>query len=47
MCVKYVVVLFMFILLLSWVGIMIFQFCNLNFGGNLNNGVFLLNSVQV
>ncbi|WP_289483921.1 curli assembly protein CsgF, partial [Enterobacter sp. E105B] len=31
---------------LSWGGNMTFQFRNPNFGGNPNNGAFLLNSAQ-
>ncbi|BCG09970.1 MULTISPECIES: curli production assembly/transport protein CsgF [Buttiauxella] len=31
---------------LSWAGSMTFQFTNPNFGGNPNNGSFLLNSAQ-
>lgn len=31
---------------LSWAGNMTFQFRNPNFGGNPNNGAFLLNSAQ-
>ncbi|SUX74411.1 curli assembly protein CsgF [Citrobacter freundii] len=31
---------------LSWAGNMTFQFRNPNFGGNPNNGSFLLNSAQ-
>lgn len=36
----------MFIAPLSWGGNMTFQFRNPNFGGNPNNGAFLLNSAQ-
>ncbi|HIB9323598.1 TPA: curli production assembly/transport protein CsgF, partial [Escherichia coli] len=40
------VVLLMLISPLSWAGTMTFQFRNPNFGGNPNNGAFLLNSAQ-
>lgn len=38
--------LFMLVAPLSWAGNMTFQFRNPNFGGNPNNGAFLLNSAQ-
>ena len=44
MRVKHAVVLLMLISPLSWAGTMTFQFRNPNFGGNPNNGAFLLNS---
>ena len=47
MRVKHAVVLLMLISPLSWAGTMTFQFRNPNFGGNPNNGAFLLNSAQV
>lgn len=31
---------------LAWGGNMVFQFVNPNFGGNPNNGAYLLNSAQ-
>lgn len=40
------VTLLMLIAPLSWAGNMTFQFRNPNFGGNPNNGAFLLNSAQ-
>ena len=43
MRVKHAVVLLMLISPLSWAGTMTFQFRNPNFGGNPNNGAFLLN----
>ena len=46
MRVKHAVVLLMLISPLSWAGTMTFQFRNPNFGGNPNNGAFLLNSAQ-
>ena len=46
MRVKHAVVLLMLISPLSWAGSMTFQFRNPNFGGNPNNGAFLLNSAQ-
>lgn len=46
MRVKHAVVLLMLISQLSWAGNMTFQFRNPNFGGNPNNGSFLLNSAQ-
>ena len=46
MRVKHAVVLLMLISPLSWAGNMTFQFRNPNFGGNPNNGAFLLNSAQ-
>lgn len=46
MRVKHAVVLLMLISPLSWAGNMTFQFRNPNFGGNPNNGSFLLNSAQ-
>lgn len=46
MRVKHAVVLLMIISPLSWAGNMTFQFRNPNFGGNPNNGAFLLNSAQ-
>ena len=46
MRVKHAVVLLMLISSLSWAGNMTFQFRNPNFGGNPNNGSFLLNSAQ-
>ena len=42
MRVKHAVVLLMLISPLSWAGTMTFQFRNPNFGGNPNNGAFLL-----
>lgn len=46
MRVKHAVVLLMLISPLSWAGTMTFQFRNPNFGGNPNNGAFLLNSAR-
>ncbi|MDN8599818.1 MULTISPECIES: curli production assembly/transport protein CsgF [Citrobacter] len=46
MRVKHAVVILMIISPLSWAGNMTFQFRNPNFGGNPNNGAFLLNSAQ-
>lgn len=46
MRVKHAVVLLMLISPLSWAGNMTFQFRNPNFGGNPNNGSFLLNSAR-
>lgn len=46
MRVKHAVVLLMLISPLSWAGNMTFRFRNPNFGGNPNNGAFLLNSAQ-
>ncbi|MDA8480940.1 curli production assembly/transport protein CsgF [Citrobacter sp. Awk 4] len=46
MRIKHAVVLLMIISPLSWAGNMTFQFRNPNFGGNPNNGAFLLNSAQ-
>ncbi|MGK3717187.1 curli assembly protein CsgF, partial [Escherichia coli] len=46
MRVKHAVVLLMLISPLSWAGSKTFQFRNPNFGGNPNNGAFLLNSAQ-
>jgi len=40
------VTLLMLVAPLSWAGNMTFQFRNPNFGGNPNNGAFLLNSAQ-
>lgn len=40
------VISLMLIAPLSWAGNMTFQFRNPNFGGNPNNGAFLLNSAQ-
>ncbi|MGL4723567.1 MAG: curli production assembly/transport protein CsgF [Scandinavium sp.] len=40
------VVLLAFITPASWAGNMVFQFVNPNFGGNPNNGSFLLNEAQ-
>ncbi|MTH46587.1 hypothetical protein GJV78_10055 [Escherichia alba] len=47
MRINHAVVALMLISPLGWAGNMTFQFRNLNFGGNPNNGAFLLNSVQV
>jgi curli production assembly/transport component CsgF len=46
MRIAYAVIPFMLIAPLSWAGQMTFQFRNPNFGGNPNNGAFLLNSAQ-
>lgn len=46
MRVVHAVVALMLIPSLSWAGNMTFQFRNPNFGGNPNNGSFLLNSAQ-
>lgn len=46
MRVKHAVVLLMLFSPLTWAGNMTFQFRNPNFGGNPNNGSFLLNSAQ-
>lgn len=46
MRVKHAVVMLMLISPLSEAGNMTFQFRNPNFGGNPNNGAFLLNSAQ-
>ncbi|HEX4499925.1 MAG TPA: curli production assembly/transport protein CsgF [Scandinavium sp.] len=40
------VALLAFITPASWAGNMVFQFVNPNFGGNPNNGAFLLNEAQ-
>jgi curli production assembly/transport component CsgF len=40
------VALLAFIAPASWAGNMVFQFVNPNFGGNPNNGAFLLNEAQ-
>ncbi|MGK9171622.1 curli production assembly/transport protein CsgF [Yokenella regensburgei] len=40
------ITLLMLVAPLSWAGNMTFQFRNPNFGGNPNNGSFLLNSAQ-
>jgi curli production assembly/transport component CsgF len=46
MRIAYAVVSIMLITPLSWAGNMTFQFRNPNFGGNPNNGAFLLNEAQ-
>lgn len=46
MRITYAVISLMLITPLSWAGQMTFQFRNPNFGGNPNNGAFLLNSAQ-
>ncbi|MCL5499664.1 curli production assembly/transport component CsgF [Phytobacter palmae] len=46
MRIAYAVISLMLITPLSWAGQMTFQFRNPNFGGNPNNGAFLLNSAQ-
>jgi len=46
MRVIYAVIALLLIPSLSWAGNMTFQFRNPNFGGNPNNGAFLLNSAQ-
>ncbi|MCT9843196.1 curli production assembly/transport protein CsgF [Leclercia sp. 29361] len=46
MRVVYAVIALLLIPSLSWAGNMTFQFRNPNFGGNPNNGSFLLNSAQ-
>lgn len=46
MRVKHAVVLLMLFSPLTWAGNMTFQFRNPNFGGNLNNASFLLNSAK-
>ncbi|WP_044177668.1 curli production assembly/transport protein CsgF [Phytobacter massiliensis] len=46
MRIAYAVISLMLIAPLSWAGNMTFQFRNPNFGGNPNNGSFLLNSAQ-
>lgn len=46
MRIAYAVIPLMLIAPLSWAGQMTFQFRNPNFGGNPNNGAFLLNSAQ-
>jgi curli production assembly/transport component CsgF len=46
MRVKHAVIVLMFLSPLTWAGNMTFQFRNPNFGGNPNNGAFLLNSAQ-
>lgn len=46
MRVKHAVVLLMLFSPLTWAGNMTFQFRNPNFGGNPNNGSFLLNSAR-
>lgn len=46
MRVAYAVISLLLLSPLSWGGSMTFQFRNPNFGGNPNNGAFLLNSAQ-
>lgn len=46
MRIAYAVVSIMLITPISWAGNMTFQFRNPNFGGNPNNGAFLLNEAQ-
>jgi curli production assembly/transport component CsgF len=46
MRIAYAVISLMLITPLSWAGNMTFQFRNPNFGGNPNNGAFLLNEAQ-
>ncbi|WP_342321148.1 curli production assembly/transport protein CsgF [Kosakonia sp. BYX6] len=46
MRIAYAVISFLLIVPASWAGNMTFQFRNPNFGGNPNNGSFLLNSAQ-
>ncbi len=46
MRIAYAVVSIMLITPLSWAGNMTFQFRNPDFGGNPNNGAFLLNQAQ-
>lgn len=46
MRIAYAVVTLMLVSPLTWAGNMTFQFRNPNFGGNPNNGAFLLNSAQ-
>ena len=46
MRIAYAVVSLMLITPVSWAGNMTFQFGNPNFGGNPNNGAFLLNEAQ-
>lgn len=46
MRIAYAVVSIMLITPLSWAGNMTFQFRNPNFGGNPNNGAFMLNEAQ-
>ena len=46
MRIAYTVISLILIPTVSWGGNMVFQFRNPNFGGNPNNGAFLLNSAQ-
>ncbi|WP_436892447.1 curli production assembly/transport protein CsgF [Siccibacter turicensis] len=46
MRITHAVVTLLLVCPLSWAGNMTFQFRNPNFGGNPNNGAFLLNSAQ-
>lgn len=46
MRIPHAVVTLLLVCPLSWAGNMTFQFRNPNFGGNPNNGAFLLNSAQ-
>ncbi|KFC09405.1 CsgF family curli production assembly/transport component [Trabulsiella guamensis ATCC 49490] len=46
MRIAYAVISLILIPTVSWGGNMVFQFRNPNFGGNPNNGSFLLNSAQ-
>ena len=46
MRIAYAVVSIMLITPLSWAGNMTFQFRNPNFGGNPNNGAFMLNEAR-
>ncbi|MFW0766599.1 curli production assembly/transport protein CsgF [Trabulsiella odontotermitis] len=46
MRIAYAVISLILIPTVSWGGNMVFQFRNPNFGGNPNNGAFLLNSAQ-
>ncbi|GGD12567.1 curli production assembly/transport protein CsgF [Franconibacter pulveris 1160] len=46
MRVAYAVITLLLVSPLSWGGNMVFQFRNPNFGGNPNNGAFLLNEAQ-
>ncbi|KKI48573.1 MAG: curli production assembly/transport protein CsgF [Enterobacterales bacterium] len=46
MRVSYIALIALFISPVSWGGNMVFQFVNPNFGGNPNNGSFLLNEAN-
>jgi curli production assembly/transport component CsgF len=46
MRIAYAVISLMLVAPVSWAGNMTFQFRNPNFGGNPNNGAFLLNEAR-